>query len=534
MRNPVTCDPCVTAPDTDDGQTWTVMSNPVPNQSSLLMCCMFESQPSRRHSHKTVASVTHLIVQMTIPIRSLPVVSIIALVASAQLCQVSGFAPTSSVATNFLGSTDSRQWTLEAARRGGSVGGSPKNKKNAGPGAGPKSRKKGNNKSKGGNDQPTSQRSRASQMNKKKPQSSNAPPWQVVSKKDMTKNVKAEKERRKLAQEEGIHNVKEDLNLKVSKTFLSNEDKTLLAWKRFAQSQQDEIDFIGAYLDYQLPPKLGAPEVAFLGRSNVGKSSLLNKLVGSETARVGKTPGATASVNLYGMFRKNKAILGLVDLPGFGYAKLSKESKESVRQAAENYLGKRRELMLGILLVDIRRDPSDDDRAVLAAMFDIGVPIIVVATKVDKLSKTQLDDSLTTIQEGLGLPEGQPFCVSSMTGEGIKDLWRIIMEVCESGVAEFKAKVEEGKLDEAGPESLPFADEDDIAYNQGFDWVHDNSSVMYEGDEGDAFYYEDEMEGEEGFYYEEEEEEEDIESMKKQSMKYLRQKAKDMERRGEL
>jgi GTP-binding protein len=359
--------------------------------------------------------------------------------------------------------------------------------------------------------------------NQEKQSSSQAPPWQVVSKKDMAKNLQAEKERRKLAQQ-GIHNAAvEDREYSISKSFLSPQDKALLAWKRFKSSPTDEIDFIGAYLDKQLPPRLGAPEVAFLGRSNVGKSSLLNNLVGSDSARVGKTPGATASVNLYGIFRKDKAIMGLVDLPGFGYAKLSKESKESVQMAAENYLDKRKELVLGILLVDIRRVPSDDDRAVLAALFDMGVSIIVVATKVDKLSVSQTEESLEAIRDGLGLPVGQPLCVSSVTGQGIKDLWRIIMEACETGVQELRSKLEQGGGDKA---TEVFPDEDDeIAYSQGFDWIHDSESVMYEADE---FMYED---SHDEF---EEDDEEKQQPLDRESIKYLRQKAKEMEKRGEF
>ena len=409
--------------------------------------------------------------------------------------------------------------SLFAAKRGGKVGNDQANK----------SRKNNPKSNKGVAASSPKQSSRASQMNQKKKQTSHSPPWQVVSKKDMAKNIQAEKKRRELAQTEGIHNAKQYVEL-VSKSFLSNEDKALLAWKRFAQSPQDEIDFIGAYLNKQLPPRLGAPEVAFLGRSNVGKSSLLNKLVGSETARVGKTPGATASVNLYGIFRKEKAMLGLVDLPGFGYAKLSKESKESVQEAAENYLDKRKELMLGILLVDIRRIPSDDDRAVLAALYDMGVPIIVVATKVDKLSKTQIDDSLRVIQQGLGLPDGQPFSVSSVTGQGIKDMWRIVMEACEGGVAEMKDKLEQGQDLEGPVVRIEYIDDgDDIVYNQGFDWVHNSATVMYEDDE---LFDDGEIED---FEYEDLDEDEELNPITdKQSLKYLRQKAKDMEKRGEL
>ena len=195
--------------------------------------------------------------------------------------------------TNFVGhnvflSTSRRGDTAVAAKRGGVPnGGSGKVKTQRSNTATPKN-KKGTEKN-ASSPRPVS---RAAQMNQKKAQSSShAPPWQVVSKKDMSKNIQAEMKRRELAQQEGIHNVYPEISYQISKSFLSKEDLALLAWKRFSQSPQDEVDFIGAYLDKQLPPRLGVPEVAFLGRSNVGKSSLLNKLVGSETARVGKTPG---------------------------------------------------------------------------------------------------------------------------------------------------------------------------------------------------------------------------------------------------
>ena len=292
---------------------------------------------------------------------------------------------------------------------------------------------------------------------------------------------------------------------------------------------------------------MGVPEVAFLGRSNVGKSSLLNRLVGSEMARVGKTPGATTTVNLYAIYRKEKPVLGLVDLPGFGYAKLSKESKESVQQAAELYLGKRRELVLGILLVDSRRVPSDDDRAVLAALYDMGRPIVVVATKVDKLSSHELDVSLETIRMGLGLPEGQPLCVSSVTGTGIKELWQIIMEACEAGVDEYRQKVENGSVtkeiveefhdnddddDDAGDDSN--YDDENIAYSQGYDWIHDSADI-YNEDEGYFDVADDEYE----YEYEpddatEESEDEPPQQQQRMSIKFLRKMAKDMERRGEI
>jgi GTP-binding protein len=367
---------------------------------------------------------------------------------------------------------------------------------------------------------------RAQEANNQKKQSS-GPPWQIVSKKDMKKKVEAEKKRRELAQQ-GIHNSPEveQIDISISSDFLDPVDKSFLAWKRYSPSPNHEVEFIGAYLDKRLPPRLGAPEIAFLGRSNVGKSSLLNKLVASESARVGKTPGATASVNLYGIYKNDKAILGLVDLPGFGYAKLSKENKESVQLAAENYLAKRKELVLGILLVDIRREPSDDDRAVLAALYDKGLPIVVVATKVDKMSKVELEPALEGIRMGLGLPEGQPLCVSSVTGQGIKDMWQIIMEACEAGVEEYRGKLRRGG--QAEKRKPVFSDEDDdVAYNQGYDWIHD-SDIMYEGSAEDYDPNEDNSDDEEY------EEEPDNALDKRESLKSLKKMAKDMERRGEV
>jgi GTP-binding protein len=393
-----------------------------------------------------------------------------------------------------------------------------------------------------------------------------SPPWQVLSAKDAKQNVETEKIRRKLAREEGIHQIpmttKEQTK---SKALMSDANRMLLKWKRFNPTTAPcGMSFIGSYLDKRLPPRLGVPEVAFLGRSNVGKSSLLNRLSSSaksskfanDEARVGKTPGATASVNLYAMLgsaKKNaemsKPILGLADLPGFGYAKLSKEVQEAVQLAAERYLGKREELALGILLVDARREPSEDDRAVLAALYDMGVPLIVVATKVDKLQKTEVEPSLEIIRRGLGLPHGQPLCVSSVTGEGTKELWKIVLEACEVRVEELRDKLERAGADkdeteEKQYETIPLEDEEnpllfedgeDVVYDQGFDWVHD-SAVMYDGesnDLGDEF-----VEADEDDRWETDDDNsfDDMEYDDKEAfkLKNLKKRVRGMERRGEI
>lgn len=167
----------------------------------------------------------------------------------------------------------------------------------------------------------------------------------------------------------------------------------------------------------------GLPEIAFLGRSNVGKSSLINSLLQRKgLARTSNTPGRTQSINF---FLINEQFY-FVDLPGYGYAKVSKTMRADWGKMAEEYLAERRELVLSIQLVDSRHKPTELDRQLYEWLVYHGKNHIVVATKADKLSITKLKKSLSEIEAAL--PESKIIAYSSHTGKGRDALWREIGE----------------------------------------------------------------------------------------------------------
>jgi GTP-binding protein len=441
---------------------------------------------------------------------------------------------------------------LLSEQRGVALYAKPANRKKAGPsggGSNPRKQSAGKKKNKKATTLKSNSPSASTAPQKKKVGNSNTnnnrkvtPPWEVLTSKDAKANIEKEKARRERAREGDHTSLEEEASAartsqSLSKSFLTETEQRFLKWKRFNPlSAPVGMRFIGSYLDRRLPPSLGVPEIAFLGRSNVGKSSLLNRLSTAANqrvqARVGKTPGATASVNLYALMdAKERELLGWADLPGFGYAKLSKEVKEAVQLAAENYLDRRRELCVGILLVDIRRDPSKDDRAVLAALYDKGIPLVVVATKIDKISNQhQREVCLETIRVGLGLPEGQPLAVSSTTGEGTRDLWQIILEACEDGVRSTRAKYDnesrqEQLEEEEEEDGEVFVDDEDVVYSQGYDWV-----------QGEDDFYDDEddyIEDPRTSYDDDDDNGNQIE-LQRETLKSLRIKSIEMEKRGEL
>jgi GTP-binding protein len=180
------------------------------------------------------------------------------------------------------------------------------------------------------------------------------------------------------------------------------------------------VEFIGGMAEkHGWRPDSPLPEVAFAGRSNVGKSSLLNTLVRRKSfARVSRTPGRTREINF---FRVNNEFV-LVDLPGYGYARISKEKKAEWRPMIESYLRRTTQLRGIVLLLDIRREPSEDDRAMLDFLAEVEVPTIVALTKTDKLSKAVARDRPGEIARALALEIEQIIPFSAQTGEGRVEL----------------------------------------------------------------------------------------------------------------
>lgn len=163
------------------------------------------------------------------------------------------------------------------------------------------------------------------------------------------------------------------------------------------------------------------PEISFLGRSNVGKSSLLNSLLNrKKLARTSNTPGRTQSIN-YFLINEN---FYFVDLPGYGYAKVSKKMRADWGEMAENYLAKSNQLVLSIQLVDARHKPTKLDMQLYEWLTYFGKNKLIVATKTDKLSNNKLNKSLNELKKSM--PECKILPYSSVTGKGKDSVWQEI------------------------------------------------------------------------------------------------------------
>ena len=191
------------------------------------------------------------------------------------------------------------------------------------------------------------------------------------------------------------------------------------------------LEFMGGMAEaggWRPPPSL--PEVAFAGRSNVGKSSLINALVHRRKfARVSNTPGRTREINF---FRVNDQFV-LADLPGYGYARISKEKRAAWRPLIEGYLKGSNALRGVVQLLDARRTPSEDDLQMLEFLAHRGTPTLVIATKVDKLRKSEREKRLTDLALEAGVDSDQLIPFSAETGEGRNELADAIVGLVASG-----------------------------------------------------------------------------------------------------
>ncbi len=171
-------------------------------------------------------------------------------------------------------------------------------------------------------------------------------------------------------------------------------------------------------------PENDKPEIAFAGKSNVGKSSLINALMNRKSyARISATPGKTQTINFYNI----NDVMYLVDLPGYGYAKVSEKEKEQWGRLIERYLHSSVRLKAVFLLIDIRHEPSANDKMMYRWIVDQGYEPVIIATKLDKIKRSQIQKHIKMIREGLSLVPGTkviPF--SSSTKQGREEIWELI------------------------------------------------------------------------------------------------------------
>ena len=190
------------------------------------------------------------------------------------------------------------------------------------------------------------------------------------------------------------------------------------------------VEFAGSHVDPGVSVAPELPHIAFWGRSNVGKSSLINVLLRRtrrKVARISARPGKTQTLNFYIVNR----LFVLVDLPGFGYAKVPRTLRESWQRLVRDYLRRSRELAGVVHLVDARRDPAPGDLAAMELLGDLGLPALIVVTKIDKIKKSAREKRIARLRERLAVAREQLLVSSARTGEGREELLGAIEDLLE-------------------------------------------------------------------------------------------------------
>ncbi len=190
------------------------------------------------------------------------------------------------------------------------------------------------------------------------------------------------------------------------------------------------IEFVGSFPDPMVRLQPVLPEIALIGRSNVGKSSLLNSLVGRPIARVSGTPGKTTLLNAYRL-----PAFHVVDLPGYGFARAGKSARAGYRSLVTRYLRDRPTLAGVVWLLDIRHPPSKQDREFQQLLIDSGRPVLAVLTKGDKLPRGQRSARARALARELGLPDDQVLLTSSQSGDGVPELAEAMLLLASQAAA---------------------------------------------------------------------------------------------------
>ncbi|MGN0654468.1 MAG: ribosome biogenesis GTP-binding protein YihA/YsxC [Oscillospiraceae bacterium] len=188
----------------------------------------------------------------------------------------------------------------------------------------------------------------------------------------------------------------------------------------------NKAEFFKSFGEFKQLPQSDRTEIAFAGRSNVGKSSLINKIFNRKSlARVSSVPGKTATINFYSLEK-----IYIVDLPGYGYAKVAKSEKQRWAGLIDGYFNADRRLELTFLLIDMRHPPSKDDLMMIDFLIETEQPFVIVLTKSDKLSKKQQNERLDGFLKEIPCAEDIKFIpFSSQTGEGVEEIRSIIEEI---------------------------------------------------------------------------------------------------------